>query len=154
MPRCEVRSFIAPTKDGFPERLRRIGSIAVDPFDPQHVLVGGIGFGRVSQDNDFGGMYVTSDGGATWMRETFISTANYWCHRIVFDPATKGRVFATMTSRGMASGIYRSTDGGKNWAQLKAGLPSSDRIGRTSVAISSSNPRIIYLISDQPQPSE
>ena len=125
---------------------RRIGTVAVDPFDPQHVLVGGIGFGRVSQDNDFGGLHVTSDGGVTWARETFISTENYWCHKVVFDPTTNGRVFATMTGPGMASGVYRSTDGGKNWIQLKSGLPSTDRIGRTSIAIAPSNPRVIYLV--------
>ena len=125
---------------------RRIGCIAVDPFNPQHVLVAGIGFGRVSQDNDFGGLYRTADGGATWARETFISTANYWCHKVVFDPATPGRVFASMTGPGMASGIYRSTNGGSSWSQLKAGLPSPDRIGRTSLAIAAANPKTIYAI--------
>jgi photosystem II stability/assembly factor-like uncharacterized protein len=34
---------------------RRIGVIAVDPFDAEHVLVGGVGYGRVSGDNDCGG---------------------------------------------------------------------------------------------------
>lgn len=140
----ETWSAWAPsTQTGLP---RRIGTIAVDPFDTQHVLVGGIGFGRVSQDNDFGGLYVTSNGGATWKRETFVSTANYWCHKIVFDPSTKGRVFATMTGPGMPSGIYRSIDSGKTWAQLKTGLPSPDRIGRTSLAIAPSNPKVIYAI--------
>ncbi|WP_457353252.1 WD40/YVTN/BNR-like repeat-containing protein [Roseateles sp. P5_D6] len=125
---------------------RRIGTIAVDPFDPQHVMVGGVGYGRVSQDNDFGGLYVTSDGGATWKRETFVSETNYWCHKIVFDPATQGRVFATVTDRGMASGIYRSNDGGSTWTQLKSGLPSPDRIGRTSLALAPSNPKVVYAI--------
>ena len=45
--------------------------MAVDPFNSKHVVVGGIGFGRVSTDLDFGGLYVTRDGGVTWVRETF-----------------------------------------------------------------------------------
>ena len=122
----------------------RIGSIAVDPFDSRHVLVGGVGFGRVSADDDFGGLYVTADGGTTWQRTTFIATNNYWCHCIVFDPSTQGRVFATFTGPGTASGIYRSTDGGTNWTQLKSGLPATERIGRTMLAIAPSNANIVY----------
>ena len=97
---------------------RRVGVIAVDPFDSRHVLVGGIGFGRVSSDNDFGGLYVTSDGGGTWRRESFIDPGNYWCHSIVFDRSTRGRIFATFTGPGAPSGIYRSVNGGAAWTQL------------------------------------
>jgi photosystem II stability/assembly factor-like uncharacterized protein len=126
---------------------RRIGAIAVDPFDSQHVMVGGVGFGRVSADRDFGGLYVTRDRGGSWQRETFISLNNYWCHAIVFDPRTRGLVFATFTAPGMASGIYRSTNGGTTWTQLKTGLPAPDRIGRTALAIAPSNSKVIYAIS-------
>ena len=123
---------------------RRIGTIAVDPFDGRHVLVGGIGYGRVSADGDFGGLCATADGGATWQRATFIATGNYWCHCVVFDPSTRGRIFATFTGPGAASGIYRSTDGGANWTQLKTGLPATERIGRTAIAIAPSNTNIVY----------
>ncbi len=126
---------------------RRVGVIAVDPFDRNHVLVGGIGYGRVSSDNDFGGLYVTRDSGATWQRETFISANNYWCHSIAFDPRTAGTIFSTFTGPGVSSGIYRSTNAGVSWTQLKTGLPPTDRIGRTTVAIAPSNPRILYAIS-------
>jgi photosystem II stability/assembly factor-like uncharacterized protein len=135
------RAWAISAKTGVP---RRIGTIAVDPFDSKHVLVGGVGYGRVSAENDFGGLYATRDGGATWTRETFVSTGNYWCHHIVFDPTQAGRVFATVTGPGMASGIYRSADGGASWTQLKTGLPSPDRIGRTTLALAPSNPRIMF----------
>lgn len=125
---------------------RRIGTIAVDPLDAKHVLVGGVGYDRVSPTGDLGGLFTTRDGGATWARETFVSTGNYWCHKVVFDPSKPGRVFATITEQGMASGIWRSTDGGQNWRQLRTGLPSPDRIGRASLAISPSNPSVIFVI--------
>lgn len=125
---------------------RRIGSIAVDPFDPAHVLVAGVGFGRVSADNDFGGLLVTRDGGATWVREAFVGTANHWCHQVLFDPATQGTVYATFTAPGARSGIWRSTDGGASWVQLKTGLPAPDRTGRTSLALAPSNTRVVYAI--------
>src|SRR5262245_42657752 len=126
---------------------KRIGTIAVDPFDGDRVLVGGIGFGRMSSDDDFGGLYRTTDGGRTWERLSFISTNNYWCHAVVFDPAAQGRLFATVTGPGMSSGIYRSQDGGDTWTQLKTGLPSPDRIGRAALAIAPSNPSIVYAIA-------
>jgi photosystem II stability/assembly factor-like uncharacterized protein len=135
------RAWALSAKTGLP---RRVGAIAVNPFDAKHVLVGGVGFGRVSGDNDFGGLYSTRNGGTTWVRETFVSTGNYWCHKIVFDPVTPGRIFVAVTCPGMSSGIYRSSDGGVGWQQLKTGLPSPDRIGRTALAIAPSNPQVIY----------
>ncbi|MEP7058974.1 MAG: hypothetical protein ABI809_14510 [Caldimonas sp.] len=86
----------------------RIGVIAVDPFEPKHILLGGIGFGRLSASNDSGGLYQSTDRGASWKRLDPGAGGNHWCHSIVFDPAQAGRVYATITAQGAASGIYRS----------------------------------------------
>jgi len=126
---------------------KRIGAIAIDPFDSKHLIVAGIGHGEVSRDRDLGGIYISHDGGVTWTRQTFVSTNNYWCHSVVFDPKTEGVVFVAVTEQGVASGIYRSNDGGLNWKQLTAGLPESNRIGRTSIALSASDSRRLYIIA-------
>lgn len=127
---------------------RHIGAIAIDPFDSKHIRIGGIGYGEVSQTgNDFGGMYVSRDAGVTWTRSTFISTKNYWCHSIVFHPSKKNIIYATFTEQGVRSGIWRSTDGGKNWTQLTKGLPETARFGRTALAISLSNPQVLYAFA-------
>ncbi|MEW6736302.1 MAG: hypothetical protein AB1489_33725 [Acidobacteriota bacterium] len=136
--------FAPAEKAGIPNR---IGVIAIDPFNSQHIRIAGIGYGQMASNNDFGGMYYTLDGGKNWMRETFISSNNYWCHCIVFHPQEKGVIFATFTERGARNGIYRSMDGGKNWTQLTIGLPDTDRIGRTTLAISPSNPDVIYAFA-------
>jgi photosystem II stability/assembly factor-like uncharacterized protein len=132
------------TRTGVP---RRVGVIAVDPFDSKHVMAGGIGYGRLSADNDLGGMYTTRDGGKTWNRENFISVNNYWCHSIVFDATRTGRIFATVTGPGAPSGIYRSDDGGRKWSRLTTGLPATERMGRTTLALAPSEPRIIYALA-------
>lgn len=126
---------------------RRIGVLAIDPSDPDHIRMGGIGFDEVGQGSDLGGLYVSRDGGMTWTRETFVSRHNYWCHAVVFDPARPDILYATMTARGAGSGIYRSRDGGRNWAQLTAGLPRPERFGRTSLAISLSQPDVLYALA-------
>lgn len=128
----------------------RIGVIAVDPFDSRHILLGGIGYGRLSASNDTGGIYESTDRGATWTRLDPVGGGNHWCHSIVFDPSTAGRVFIDVTAQGAASGIYRSADAGASWKQLTQGLPSSDRMGRATLAIAPSNPKVIYaFVADE-----
>jgi photosystem II stability/assembly factor-like uncharacterized protein len=121
--------------------------IAIDPFDSHHLFVGGLGYGEVGVANDLGGMYESLDGGITWKRHTFVTSNNYWCHAIVFDPAHRGTLFATFTARGTTSGIYRSSDGGRTWSPLRRGLPPPERFGRTSLAISFSDPSVLYAFA-------
>lgn len=135
--------FASCDKTGIPSR---IGVIAIDPHDPNHIRLAGIGFGKVSPEEiGFGGMYSSRDAGKTWTRETFISTKNYWCHAIVFDPAHPDRIFATVTARGASSGVWRSADGGGSWTHLTNGLPASPEFNRTTLAMAPSDPDVIYL---------
>jgi photosystem II stability/assembly factor-like uncharacterized protein len=137
--------FAASSQTGVP---RRIGIIAIDPFNSQHIRIGGVGYDETGASRrDLGGMYTSVDGGSTWTRETFVLGENYWCHAIAFDPATRGTILATFTARGSRSGVYRSTDGGKNWTQAVTGLPAADRIGRTSLTMSPSSPNVVYAIA-------
>lgn len=127
---------------------KRIGVIAINPFDSRHVMIGGVGLAEVSANGkDFGGMYVSFDGGITWNRSTFVSSQNYWCHSIVFHPQKKGTIYATFTEQGSRSGIYRSTDGGKKWEHLTKGLPAPASFGRTSLAMNLSNPDVLYAFA-------
>jgi photosystem II stability/assembly factor-like uncharacterized protein len=126
---------------------KRIGAIAIDPFDSQHILLGGVGFGEVDREGGFGGLYASLDGGLTWRRETFVSPNNYWCHSIAFHPTQRGTIFATVTERGVRNGIWRTTDGGATWSQLTAGLPDPTMIERTSLRIAPSNPSVLYALA-------
>ena len=46
---------------------------------------------------------------------------------------------------GPGSGIYKTTDGGEHWTELKNGLPQGD-MGRIGLAISQSNPRVLMAL--------
>jgi photosystem II stability/assembly factor-like uncharacterized protein len=136
------RRWATSTKTGIPTR---IGTIAVDPFDRRHILLGGV------SSSDFlpAGLFYSEDMGRTWTRHAFISTQNYWCHSIIFHPIRRGTVFATVTENGWRNGIWRSLDGGQNWSQLTSGLPDSSLVQfeRTSLAIAPSRPDTIYALA-------
>jgi photosystem II stability/assembly factor-like uncharacterized protein len=138
--------LIAPSEDNTVPV--RIGRIAIDPFDSKHIILGGVGLAEVSATGaDYGGMFISTNAGRKWKRQTFISDKNYWCHSIVFDPKTKGRVYASLTEKGSRSGIWRSTDGGKSWEHLLNHLPEPAQFGRTSLAVSPSNPNVLYAFA-------
>src|SRR2546426_129162 len=46
----------------------RISTIAIDPSNPLHMLLGGIGFASDTRS----GMFVSRDGGTTWARDNFV----------------------------------------------------------------------------------
>jgi len=121
----------------------RIGCLAVDPFDSTHLFLGGVTHNPGGRD----GMYVSGNAGLNWTRLTFPGSGPYRCHAIVFHPTIKDTIFATIAARGSHNGIWKSTSGGTSWTQLKTGLPSPEKIGRTSLAIAASKPATIYAIS-------
>ncbi len=92
-------------------------------------------------------MFVSRNGGLSWGRLTFPGIGQYRCHAIVFHPTISDTLYATIAARGTQSGIWRSTDGGTSWTHLRNGLPSSERFGRTSLAIAPSKPSVIYALA-------
>jgi photosystem II stability/assembly factor-like uncharacterized protein len=119
----------------------RIGAIAIDPLDSQHIRIGGVSHGAGTD-----GMFTSTDGGQTWTRETFVTTGRYRCHEICFDPVNAGTIYATVTAGGFASGIWRTRDGGVTWQQLGNGLPHPTLIGRGSLALAPSDTDRLYAL--------
>jgi photosystem II stability/assembly factor-like uncharacterized protein len=119
---------------------RRIGALAVDPFNSSHLLAAGVSH----QPGEATGLFVSTDGGTTWARVPIIGTSVFRCHDVHFHPTTRNIIYVTISALGVKNGIWRSADGGISWQQLGGGLPSPDQIGRTSLALAPSDPDVLY----------
>ncbi len=119
---------------------RRIGRVAVDPFDSNRIFVGGVGH----RAQDARGLFVSTNAGVSWAPVGGLITHPFQCHEVMFHPTTRGTVFAAIDAVGTSNGIWRSTDHGQTWTHLTSGLPTAFRMRRVSLAIAPSNPRRIY----------
>jgi len=136
---------------GLPES-RHIGRIAIDPTNTDRIFVAAMG--SLFSATPDRGVYRSTDGGDTWEQALFVSDST-GCIDITINPQNPQIVFAAMWERirgpedrrvgGLHSGIWRSTNGGDNWTRLASGLPTpSSTNGRIGLAISPSNPDIVY----------
>lgn len=93
-------------------------SIAIDPLDPDHVLVGF--YGPAFLAGDLYKVRRTTDGGATW--NEVLSGAARADLSLAFDPLDSSRVyFANSDATGFEAAM--SGDGGASWSALTIGAP-------------------------------
>jgi len=99
-----------------------IGAIAVDPNQPLHVLAGTGEYDNYYIGTYYGnGLLRSVDGGSSWTEVAGATFARAEISRIAFDPTdTTGQTVLLSSS----IGVYQSTDGGSNWAVLRAGAAS------------------------------
>jgi photosystem II stability/assembly factor-like uncharacterized protein len=132
---------------------RHIGALIVNPDNPDIVFVAAIG--HAYGPNTERGVFRTTDGGKTWTKVLY-KDENTGAIDIVFDPHNPNTLFAALyevrrqpwffSSGGEGSGLYRSTDGGTTWEQLKGhGLPDGV-LGRIGVTVSGADSDRVYAI--------
>lgn len=129
---------------------QHIGRILVDPRDSDIVLVAAEG--PLWSAGGERGVYRSSDGGATWTPVLQIDE-NTGATDLEFDPGNPDVVYAAAYQRrrhvwgflggGPKSGIWKSTDNGQTWRQLKTGLPEGD-MGKIGLATTPADPAIVY----------
>ncbi len=98
-----------------------------------------------------GGLYKSSDGGATWVsiNSTSFST-NYFNPCDVIPVTSSTILFATENYSTTPGGIYRTTDSGTTWNQITNGLPSSgyNRIAMTQDPNNANNIFAVFQSTD------
>ena len=130
----------------------RIAEIIIHPADPAVVYVAVLG--HLWGANEERGLFRTSDGGATWEKILYVDE-DTGCSDIAMDPGDPNTLYAAMwqfrrsadffTSGGPGSGLYKSTDGGANWTELRTGLPEGE-LGRIAIAVPPTRPETVYAV--------
>ena len=145
------------------EKTGRIGRIIVHPTNPNIVYAASLGHTYGPQQER--GVYKTSDGGKTW-KQVFFADENTGAAELAIDPKNPNRLLVGMwsihintwglKSGGPGGGVYRTLDGGDTWEALsEKGLPggAENPVGKTAVAISHSEPNIIYALFEIDSPA-
>ena len=101
------------------------------------------------------GLFKTTDGGKTWNNVLKIDEHTGVTDVVMPDPKNPGVLLAaswqrrrhvwTLVNGGPGSGMHRSTDGGKTWKKVTAGLPGGD-LGRIGLAVAPSAANTVYAI--------
>jgi photosystem II stability/assembly factor-like uncharacterized protein len=115
-------------------------SIVLDPNDPKQIWVGMSSVG----------VFHTADGGETWEPRNSGVRCDYMpdgmkypefgqcVHCLVMAPGGSGRLYQQNHC-----GMYRSDDGGRSWASIENGLPSSFGF---PAAVHPRDPETLYLV--------
>ena len=130
--------------DGF-FRTSSVGAIAVAESDPNVLYVGTGEHSVRGQSSTFGdGVYKSTDAGKTWKHVGLDATRQISQVRV--HPSNPELVYvAAQGDRWKGTperGIYRSSDGGRNWALVLKGENATS--GASDLSMDPTNPRILY----------
>jgi photosystem II stability/assembly factor-like uncharacterized protein len=125
-----------------------IGTIALDPQNPNIVWVGS---GEDSGGRHVGygdGIYKSMDGGKTWNNMGLKDSQHI--SRVIVHPEDSNTVWVTaqgpLWNKGGDRGVYKTTNGGKTWNKT---LGDNEWIGATDLEIDPDNPDILYAATWQ-----
>jgi photosystem II stability/assembly factor-like uncharacterized protein len=126
-----------------------VKAVAIDPAHSSTVYVGLDDIDATTQESQLG-LFKSTDGGFTWSSAGLNDRAVNLLAIDTGNPATilyAGTAGAASDATGF-QGIYKSTDGGMNWAAMNTGLESiigNHLTAATTLVIDRANRRVIYL---------
>jgi photosystem II stability/assembly factor-like uncharacterized protein len=110
--------------------------------------------GPLWSDSKHRGLYKSSNGGESWEKILFVDEKT-GCADILINPKNPNIMYASMwefrrkpysfNSGGQGSALFKSTDGGKTWNEIKEGLPNKP-FGRIAMALAPSEPNKMVAI--------
>jgi photosystem II stability/assembly factor-like uncharacterized protein len=120
-----------------------VGALAVSDSSP-NVIYAGTGETSIRSNVSHGdGVYKSTDGGHTWRNIGLADTRHIG--DIIIHPRNPDVVYVAALGhawgRNEERGVYRSTDGGKNWEKI---LYRSDHAGAIDIAMDPNNPDLLY----------
>lgn len=135
------------------EKTQHIGRIVVDPKNPNVVYVAALG--ALWTETPDRGLYKSNDGGKTWKMSKFVSNSAGFID-VAMDPRNPNVLFAAsydrirkpafLRSGGPGSALWKTTDGGNTWTEVKGGgFPATPK-GRMNIQFAPSNPNIVYVM--------
>ncbi|HVT03121.1 MAG TPA: hypothetical protein VHL58_07045 [Thermoanaerobaculia bacterium] len=135
---------------------QQIGRVVVHPENPDVVYVAALG--HPYGPNAERGLFRSVDGGKSWKR-VLGQNENVGAIDVAFEPGNPRVLYAALwqtrrtpwsiypPSNGPGSGLYKSSDGGDTWRELKGnGLP--DKPGRIGLAVALTRPQRVYALID------
>lgn len=130
------------------EKVYSIGSVTIDPSNPNRIWVGtgeNVG-GRHSSFGD--GIYLSTDGGISWENKGL--KASEHISTVVIHPNDSNTLWVAaqgpLWSKGGDRGLYKTTNGGKDWEKV---LGDDEWTGATDIVIDPRNPDKLYAATWQ-----
>ena len=140
-------THLAGLRDG-----QGIPAMAVDPRDENRVFAAVLGHPYGASEER--GIYLSTDGGQNWQK-VLSRGENVGGSEVALDASNPDVVYAGMWElrlgpwedgnqyQGTNGGLFKSSDGGKNWTQLTNGLPKG--VIQVNLGIAPSQPSRIYM---------
>jgi photosystem II stability/assembly factor-like uncharacterized protein len=127
---------------------KKISVLRIDPVDP-NIMFLGTKAGLAAEGGKWvvsDALYRSTDGGNSWTssnkgivpKKAYIASPPS-VRDIAIDPSNHSNLYVAT-----AEGVFRSTDGGANWAWSGGDLPKT---GYSTILISPDNPRVLFALS-------
>jgi photosystem II stability/assembly factor-like uncharacterized protein len=135
---------------------RHIGRIVLHPKNPDIAYVAALG--HLWGPNPLRGLLKTTDGGNSWIHALDLGDRT-GCIDVAMDPEDPDILYAAAyhvrrgpfsggnpeVQTGPGAGLYKTTDGGATWTQMKTGLPDRP-LGRCGLSVSRQDPKVVYAV--------